>query len=506
MRREQSEWWSRGFTKDWFFSLSDEERSEFLDSLDDEQCEEYYRDWRVWARDSQLVPTGNEPGNEWNELLAVCGRGWGKTRFAVELLTDEVRNTPFPLRIAIVGQGQDDIRRVMVEGESGFLNCAPSNFRPDWSPSVGGGTLTWPDGSMAQVYSAEDTEALRGPQFHWGWFDEPMAVPADKRERAYSNLRFCVRLGARPRRIITTTPKKHPWMKQKLIDANDPAKRILVVRGSTNENTALAQAFLEDIYGEYDGTRLGRQELGGELLGDEEGALWTTDQLDRLRMKDVAPEDIFPTCTKIVVGVDPNLSEESEIAHAAGIVVVGRRGDKRFVLADRTVLNGPSKWAEAAVKAAIEFDANEIVAEKNQGGDMVSAMIYQAADKLGVSVKVILVFSRKSKVRRAEPVSGLYDRNLVHHVGPAKNFQKLEDQMCGIHEDADETGEDFDRADALVCGLTRLGVKKPSKSSGATASGGFATFSSFSGVPSSVEVQEHAALSYLGADIGLDGI
>lgn len=514
MRREDSEWFRQGFTKDWWKSLPLDQRDVFLEAMDDRTAEEYFRDWRVWARDKQLPPTGNDPGADWNEWLIVAGRGFGKTLAAVEFFEEKINTTPFPLRIAIVGQGKDDIRTVMVEGQSGFLNRSPSWNKPLWSPAAGGGILTWPrDGTQAFVYSAEDTEALRGPEFHYAWFDEPMAVPPDKRERAADNLDFCLRLGDNPQLVITTTPKNHRWMKAKLDAALDPKNKILLTRGTTDENDALPDKFKQKVYGKYGGTRLGRQELLGELLGDEEGALWTSEQLDECRLKNDDAVEMAARCDKVVVGVDPNKQDtaaasktkNAEVrkratatAHAAGIIVVGSRGRERLVLADRSISGGPSKWGAAVVKAAIEFGANEVIVEANQGGDMAKIVIQQAADTLEVPVKVILGHASKGKIRRAEPISGLYDQNRVKHVGTAEELKILEDQMCAIHDGHDPTGEDFDRLDALVWGLTRLGVKKSGRSS-ATSSGGFVPLDQFSGASSS---GSHPQIGYspIGAD------
>lgn len=479
MRREESDWWSRGFTKEWWKGLALEERDQFLEILDERQIEEFYRDWRVWARDKQLPPSPDEPFGDWNEWLIVAGRGFGKTRCAVEYIVDQVNNTPFPLRIAIVGQGKDDIRTVMVEGQSGFLNVSPTWNMCDWSPSAGGGVLSWPNGCQAFVYSAEDTEALRGPEFHIAWFDEPMAVPADKRQRAADNLDFCLRLGDHPRLITTTTPKPHRWMKKKMEDAkNWDLNKIYVTRGTTSENTELSDVFKKKVYGKFGGTRTGRQELEGEVLGDEEGALWTSDILDRDRMPKVDPVEFANRCNKIIVAIDPN--KEDMTSHAAGIVVVGSIGQDRYVLGDRSVGGGPAKWSAAAVKAFAEFGANEIVAEANQGGQMVKMVCHQAAEKLGILVKVHLVHAQKGKIRRAEPASGLYDLKRVHHVGPAEEMSLLEDQMCAVHEGVDPTGEDFDRLDALVWGLTRLGIKK-SSGAGSGSAGAIVAWDQFSG-------------------------
>lgn len=478
MLREQSPWYAAGFTREWWTSLPRKQQEAWLDQLTPEEMESYFRDWRVWAREGQIPPDESEA--DWDTWLVLAGRGWGKTRCAVEWLIGDYVNVKPAGRIAIVGQGMDDIRNVMVNGNSGFINCSPSWNKPKFYPSVGGGMLIWPNGWAGYVYSAEDTEALRGPQFDVGWFDEPMAVPPEKRERAADNLEFCLRLGEHPQLCITTTPKPHRWMVKTLADAKDPANKFFVSTGHTSENDALPKSFLDKVTRKYAGTRLGRQELAGELLADEEGALWTAKGLDDLRRPKEDPHEVAKTCEKIVVGVDPNMKDKGT-AHEAGIIVAGRRGKERLVLADRTVGGGPAKWARAAVLASEEFGANEIYCESNQGGDLVKMAVYQMADEEGILVKVILGHAQKSKIRRAEPAATLYERGLVHHIGPADAFDALETQMTAVHDNHDPTGEDFDRLDALVHALTRLGLKASrTGSSSSTGSGaGFHSFNSF---------------------------
>lgn len=498
IRREASAWWQAGFTKEWWLGLSGGERERLLAQMSDEEIESFYTDWRVWGRDDQYPPDTN-----WRTWLLCCGRGFGKTRSAVEFIIDEIEKG-FVKRIAIVGQGLDDIRTVMVEGDSGFLACSKPGNVPRFYPSVGGGRLEWPNGAVAFIYSAEDTEALRGPQFHIAWFDEPMAVPPEKRERAIVNLRMGLRLrvpGSRPRLILSTTPKKHAWMRQMLSDAQDPKKKIALTTGSTFDNAHnLDEDFLEMVLEDYEGTRLGDQELHGKLLGDDDNAIWSIDTLTRQRKACPTTEDglwtqeallaFAKTLDKVLVAVDPNIkagtaTKAAKSAHAAGIVVVGQKGKDRFVLADRSTKGGPSKWGQSAVKAAMEFDTHEIVAEVNQGGEMVKLVIQQAAMDLEYEVKVRMVHATRGKQRRAEPVATAYERSRVWHVGHAgtpKNpgpFLKLEDQMRSLHEGYDPTGEDFDRCDALVWGLTRLKLGRASSASTSSGSAGFLTFSSF---------------------------
>lgn len=475
MIREESALWMDGLTKEWWTSLQLDERKDFLDRRTKLEKEQFYRDWRIWARDDQLAPDW-----DWDTWLMLTGRGWGKTRTAVQFLIDKVETSPFPLRIAIVGQGEDDVRNVMINGESGFIACSPSWNKPVFKPSVGGGQLIWPNGSRAYVYSIADTEALRGPQFHYGWCDEPMAAPRVQRERALDNLEFCLRLGEHPQLLLTTTPKADPWLRSMERDAKDRANKIAITRGTTHDNAEnLASNFLAKIDRKYGNTNKGRQEIQGKILGDEEGALWTEDGLEgaRLSLKELkrlgfdSIHEFAETLDKIVVAVDPNTksgetqaSKKKLIAHAAGIVVIGSKGRKRYVLADRSIGGGPAKWSKAVIAAAEEFDADEVCAERNQGGEMIRLVLQQTMRDEDFMIPIHLSWSKKSKEGRAEPVSNVYDRGDVQHVGDQEKLSLLELQMLYLHEGEDPTGEDFDRCDALVGGLTRLGLKRRASS------------------------------------------
>lgn len=495
MRRQDSEWFRRGCTREWWKGDEEKgipkldriEREKFLAVLSDREVEEFFRDWRVWGRDDQL-----EPEEDYDLWLLKCGRGWGKTRSCVETVLDWVR-VGWARRIAIVGQGEDDIRSVMIEGVSGFLECSPSWNKPGFFPSKGGGVLIWPNGCQASVYSAVDTEGLRGPEFNAGWFDEPMAVPRAQRERAMDNLDFCLRLeganGEQPKLLMSTTPKPDPWIRQVVKDARDKENRIIVTEGNTNDNQDnLADSFIRKINRKFGGTRKGKQEIEGKILGDEEGTLWPEEVLDKCRegFDGLDPQEFAGNCEKVLVSVDPNTkgldmkkATSKKVAHAAGIVVTAKIGRKRFVLADCTVGGGPSKWGKAAVAAAIRFDADEITAEGNQGGQMVKIVLQQAMDAQDFHIPIHINWSKRSKQAKAEPVSTMYERGDVHHVGNKKALEDLEMQMMYLHEGDDPTGEDFDRVDALVSGMTRLGVKRRQSSGKSSGLGGFRIMGDF---------------------------
>jgi phage terminase large subunit-like protein len=495
VKRQDSEWYRAGFTKEWWKAADDVERFNFLELLDDKQLGDFYCDWRVWAGDHQLYPDG-----VWTTLLANQGRGAGKTRSAVEYIKDEVKQGLIG-RIAIVGQGEADIREVMIDGDSGFLATAHPDWRPKFRPSVGGGRLEWPNGVTGYVYSAEDPESLRGPQFGLAWFDEPMAVPAEKRAKTVANLKFGLRLGRRPRLIYTTTPKPHRWIREEIAKAKKyddlpvEQRRYILLKGSTFDNRDnLPESFFEGIVEDYEGTNLGRQEIYAEVLGEEEGAIWTSEVLDKQRITEGIPTDpegrmaflkaFARGSERVVVGVDPNITSNKATAHAAGIVIACKRGQKRFILEDCSVKGGPAKWSAAAVAAYVDYEADEIVPEVNQGGEMVSMVCQQAAADLGVDVKIHMVRATRGKQRRAEPVGAAYERGMVHHMGGVGTtdkpgpFFKLESQMTSLHDALDPTGEDFDRCDAAVWALTRLGLKKKSVHA-SSGGGGIHTFEDF---------------------------
>lgn len=479
MRRSDSPWWSSGFTAEWWKDQSEHERQSFLEALTDRQLEEFLRDWRVWARDKQLAPVG-----EWDTWLLLAGRGFGKTRAAVENINDAVESG-VATRIAIVGQGDEDIRRVMIEGQSGFLKTAKSWLTPEWWPSRGGGILQWPNGATGFVYSAQDSEGLRGPEFDYGWFDEPMAVTAEHRQRSMDNLEFCLRLPPHPRLIITTTPKPHRFMKEMLARAAKyshlPVEKrpIVVTRGSTDENRDnLAKSFYRKIMDRYEGTSVGKQEIHAEVLGEESGALWTAEMLDRYRVKSGVPwseeerssylmaarQYAAQNMDRVVIGVDPNTKTSSN--HAAGIVPVGQRYDNmRFCLGDWSRTNAsPANWAKTAMECYLWFDADEIVAEVNNGGEMVRDLVMQAAKEMDVEPPVFrMEHAKRNKVERATPIAALFEQGRAGLFGECGHRERpgplylLETQMQSLHDNFDPTGEDYDRVDALVWGMRRLG-------------------------------------------------
>lgn len=343
-------------------------------------------------------------------------------------------------RIALVAETAADARKVMVEGDSGILSVSPPDFMPEYSPA--NRQITWPNGSIAFTYNATQPDQLRGPQHHFAWCDE--IAKWDKMQDSWDQLQFGLRLGTHPRQVVTTTPRPLPLIR-KLI--NDPDT--IVTRGRTYDNASnLAGPFLKQVEERYGGTRLGRQELEGEVLDDVPGALWQRSKIDEFRIRELNVD-----LQRVVVAVDPAASSE-EGSDETGIVCVGIARDddgytRGYVLADRSIRGSPEEWARQAVALYHQFDADRIVAEKNQGGEMVEAVI-RAADR---NVPITLVHATRGKVLRAEPISALYEQGRVHHVG---RFDELEDQMCMFSQDYDRDNGSPDRMDALVWGLTFL--------------------------------------------------
>lgn len=426
-------------------SLSEEEREKLLETLSTEAQAALKWDWTFWARPNQLVPEG-----DWSTWLILAGRGFGKTRTGAETIRDWVcGDTPLApgryKQIALVGETTGDVRNVMVEGESGLLAVHPPDFRPEYFPSVR--KLVWPNGAIAYTYNATEPDQLRGPQHDAAWADE--LAKWKYMEATWNQLQFGLRLGIDPRSIVTTTPQPKPLIR-KLVAADGLS--VHVTRGSTMDNADnMAESFIREIHDKYAGTRLGRQELEGEILEDVPGALWKHEDIDMCR---ISPEKL-PHLQKIYVAVDPATSTE-EHSDETGIVVVGLARDKDgyargYVLEDGTLKGSPEEWARRAVHLYRKWEADKIIAEKNQGGLMVETVL-KSADR---SVPVELVHASRGKYVRAEPISALYEQGRIHHCG---RFDLLEDQMCLFSVDnvRDANNGSPDRVDALVWGLTKI--------------------------------------------------
>ncbi len=414
----------------WFASLNETDRERFLATCTEDELEALTYDWQFWGRADQQAPKG-----DWFAWLIQAGRGWGKTRTAAELVVEWAK-TPNTI-IHIVARTSADFRDVLVKGPAGILACSPPNFMPKWNSNDR--RLTWANGSTALCFAAIEPDQLRGPQCHKAIADE---VAAWRYPEALSNLVFGCRLGDNPQIAIASTPKPTPTFKDAL-----KLPGLVVTRGATYDNKAnLAKTFILALEERYKGTRLGRQELEGELLDDNPGALWRRSWLDEGRITRPFEKDPI---ARIAVAVDPGASDKkSDDVAEHGIVVCGRTAKGRGIVLDDVSCKGsPQTWGMAAVTAYHKHGANVIVAEANQGGAMVKHTIHT----IDPTIPVVLVYASHAKEARAEPISSMYEQEKMHHMGV---FAELEDQQCEW-----EPGKGMkspDRLDALVWGFTHL--------------------------------------------------
>jgi predicted phage terminase large subunit-like protein len=371
--------------------------------------------------------------------LVMGGRGAGKTRAGSEWLRGEIEAGAG--HIALIGETLHEARAVMVEGPAGLLQLGGWRERPRYFPSKR--CITFATGAVAALYSAEDPDSLRGSQFDRAWADELCKWP--HMQETWDMLQFGLRLGKRPRQAVTTTPRPVKLLKSLMADPGTVTSRA----GTYANRANLAPAFFQHIISRFEGTRLGRQEILGEILEDNPNALWQGEAIERARV--TKP----PALRRIVIGVDPPASAGAEAA-ACGIVVAGRGADGHaYILADRTVQGlSPAGWARAVIACYREFEADRIIAEVNQGGEMVSQVL-RGADP---TIPIRPVYASRGKVVRAEPVAALYERGLVHHVGA---FGKLEAALCSFMPYESGSVEGQDRIDALVWALTHLMLTGP---------------------------------------------
>jgi predicted phage terminase large subunit-like protein len=400
--------------------------------------------FEMWSAEGQLPPCAEG----WRVWLMMAGRGFGKTRAGAEWIHRLAMSGA--RRIALVGASIDEARTVMVEGVSGLLSIARRyRTKVKWEPSLG--RLTWPKGSTAQLFSGDHPDGLRGPEHHFAWADE--LAKWRRPEETWMNLEMGLRSGNRPRALVTTTPRP-----LKLLERLKADKRTVTTGGRTSDNLSLPRSFIETMADNFGGSRIGRQELDGELLSEAEGSLFPRELLERAR---VSPSTAFggppprdklgEDFDRVVVGVDPCASTDGD---ACGIVVAGRRDGKLFVLADRSVERAsPDRWARAVALAAEEWGASHVAAEANQGGAMVESVL-KAAD---AGLKVRLVHASRGKVARAEPVSVRFETGNAFLAGV---FPELEAELSGFTFRGFEGSGSPDRADAMVWALTELGAMR----------------------------------------------
>lgn len=422
---------------DCLMEAESDEVGAFIAQLSDNECREWQWDWNVWGRRTQLAPQG-----DWRVWLVMAGRGFGKTRLGAEWVRERAEADP-EARIALVGASLHEARSVMVEGESGLLSIGAPWRRPTYESSVR--RLVWPNGAQAFLYSAGEPDSLRGPQHSHAWCDE-IAKWDNGSSRAtatWDNLLMGLRLGGNPRLVATTTPRPVPLVAR--IMAERTSGGVVMTRGSTFDNTAnLPARFIAAMRQTFGQSLLGRQELHGEMIEDLQDALWTRALIERGR------DAQTPPMTRVVVAVDPPASAHGD---ACGIVVCGIGNDRiARVLADCSVEHAsPERWARAVADAARAWSADRVVAEANQGGEMVEAVLRAAEAALPLR----LVHASRGKTARAEPVAALYEAGRVRHAGM---FPRLEDELCGLMPGGEYQGpgRSPDRADACVWALTEL--------------------------------------------------
>lgn len=428
-------------------------RNAIIDNLPPEAQRDLQTTWRGFkARPNQLRPgtSGSEnPRSDWIYWLLQGGRGVGKTRTGGETCREWVKEGR--KRIHLVASTAADLRQVMIEGPSGLLSCYPENERPYYEPSKQH-RLTWPNGAIAQGYSAEEPGRLRGPQCEAGWLDEIAAWAPQTASETWDNFAFGLRLGDNPQAVVTSTPKPVELFKQLVKDPDT-----VITRGSTYENKAnLAPSFFAKIIKKYEGTRLGRQELLAELLEDIPGALWTRAIIDANRVNE--REIVWDLIWRIVVAIDPAVTA-GEDSDETGIIVAGlTRSGHVIVLDDLTCRESPLGWARIAVAAYKTHRGDRIVGEVNNGGDLVAANLRSVAPEIPFRA----VRASRGKAVRAEPVAALYEQGRVHHVRYTKReesfvtdrFDLLEDQLCSFVPGVTEKSPD--RMDALVWAITEL--------------------------------------------------
>jgi len=424
-----------------------------VSSLSPDEVVALVYDWASWARPLSRNDDGTfggqaAPPGDWDVWLVLAGRGYGKTRTAAEYMRARAREPG--LRMAFVAQDPHDARSIMIDGESGIMAISPSHERPTYNPSLK--LLRWPNGTIADVHSGHAPDALRGPQYHCAWVDELCAFRYPK--TVFDNLTFGLRLmspsGEQPRVVVTTTPKPIKLLRDIMHDA-----ATVVTTGSSYDNTAnLAPAYIKRVIRRYEGTTLGLQELHARILDEDENALWSNAIIDAARVREVPPLRFVCVAVDPMARASAKHNEKRLAPPETGIIVFGvdESGEHGYVLEDATETNAkPDVWARAAISAYHRWNANVIIGEVNNGGDMVEDVIHTRDKRVAFRA----VHASHGKRARAEPVAALYQQGRVHHVGA---FAALEAQMTTFTGASGEASPD--RYDALVWAATAamLGV------------------------------------------------
>lgn len=434
--------------------MSPEEREVVLDGVD---LDELLYDWHWNGRPSQILPIGDDDGSDFAVALALAGRGWGKSLTGAQWIRETDQRWAYMgedtshLRIALLGRTSSDVRDTMLEGPSGLLNVYPPSLRDRviWTPSRR--RVELPNGGVCLCFSAEEPAQLRGPAFHRAWADElgtyKQIRSLDDDATAWENLRIAVRLGKHPQILATTTPKRVPVLRQLLAEHQAHPGKILLRRGKTYDNKYLSGAYLDVLVSLYGGTQLGKQELEGEMLDDVAGAMTSEAVINRNRVTELPPN--IPWIK--LVSVDPSVAERPNDECGIVVIYISRTWPvlKRhaFVIDDLSLRAKPTVWADIAIKAAHEHGA-DIIAETNQGANLVFQMLRQAADHAHLPMpRMREVWATKAKAVRAEPVGGAYEQNRVHHVNVLADLESQETSWT--------VGDAYspDRMDAAVQGL-----------------------------------------------------
>jgi len=409
-------------------SLPESQRTKILSEYTDKELAVLEHDWEFWARKNQKTPPG-----KWITWLVLAGRGFGKTRVGSEQIR-KWKDEGYRY-FALMAKTPGEARDVMIQGESGILNCCPSWDMPLYEPSKL--RLTWKNGAVCSIYSGENPEQSRGGQCEKAWIDE--LAKYRQPQEALDNIMFGLRLGNNPQIIITTTPKPIKTIKDLIKD-----KDTIITKGSTYDNIGnLADAFIKTVVKKYENTRLGRQELYAEVLDDNPNSLWRRADIDNSRVA------VCPALVRIVVAIDPAVTSNEE-SDDTGIIVAGKDANNHgYILEDRTIKASPDAWARVAVNAYYKWTADRIIGEANNGGDMIE-FVLKSVDR---NVAYKKVTATRGKVIRAEPIAAMYEQGRIHHVG---YFGDLEDQYCEW-QPGDKSPNNLD---AAVWALTELFVKQ----------------------------------------------
>lgn len=403
-------------------------KQEFVNNLTDNDALDLKHDITFMGRPKQQMPLGI-----WDTWLILAGRGFGKSFCGSHAVITWAKQTP-GCRIAIVGETARDLSKVMIGGTSGIMHQCHPNFLPKWNKSTN--TLTFPNGSTVESFNGTQPDQLRGPQFHYAWVDE--LAKYLNQEEMWDMLTFCLRLGDRPQTVITTTPRP-----TKLIRELVKAKTTKLVTGTTFENASnISNKVLDKWKEQYEGTRLGRQELHAEVLLDNVHALFNMNNIKQNRVA----ADTQHEYDKVVIAVDPSISANAN-SDDAGLAVVGIKGSHGYLIHDGTMAGSPNEWINQAIKLYYAFNCELLVYERNQGGIMTENMIHNVDPDINIES----VHAYKGKSARAEPVSALYEQNRIHHIG---TFNALETEIT--EWDPTEKQKSPNRLDALVYGFTNL--------------------------------------------------